>query len=149
MTKFMKAAIKDARKGIKLGHGGPFGCVIVKDGVIVGKGHNTVVKDKNPTKHGEMNAITNACKNLNTFDLSGCELYTTGEPCPMCLGAILWANISKVYYGCNIDDAAGIGFRDKVFYEFQSKKNEMMVELDRENVLKLFKEYEEIDKVMY
>ena len=118
VNEFMKVAIQEAKKGIRKGHGGPFGAVIVKDGEIVGRGHNQVVKNNDPTCHGEMMAIHMACKKLNTFDLSGTEIYTTGEPCPMCLAAILWANISKVYYGCNIVDTETIGFRDLAFYEF-------------------------------
>ena len=150
MNKYMRMAINEARKGIRAGHGGPFGAVIVKDGVVVGKGHNQVVKNNDPTCHGEMMAIHKACKKLGTFDLSGCELYTTGEPCPMCMAAILWANIGKVYYGCNIVDTEGIGFRDKVFYEMQGHLDEMVIELDRKACLKLYAEYAAIeDKTNY
>ena len=147
----MRMAINEAKKGILSGHGGPFGCVIVKDGVVVGKGHNQVIKNQDPTCHGEVMAIHKACKTLKTFDLSGCELYTTGEPCPMCFAAILWANISKVYYGCNIVDTEDIGFRDKVFYEMtDEKKKEFVTELDRKACLKLYDEYKKItDKVNY
>lgn len=152
-NQFMKVAIQEARKGIKNGHGGPFGAVIVKDGVIVGKGHNQVVKNNDPTCHGEIMAIHAACKKLKTFDLSGTEIYTTGEPCPMCLAAILWANISKVYYGCNISDTEIIGFRDQAFYDFQNDeeaKSKFVVELDRKACLKLYGEYKDIkDKVHY
>lgn len=143
----MKTAIDEARTGISEGHGGPFGCVIVKDGKVVGQGHNEVVKQKDPTCHGEIMAIRNACKNLGTYDLSGCELYTTAEPCPMCRGAILWANISRVYYGCNITDTDRIGFRDKVFYE---GGNDISEELDRQECLEVFEEYVTIkDKIQY
>ncbi|HPV69483.1 MAG TPA: nucleoside deaminase, partial [Bacilli bacterium] len=116
-------------------------------GVVVAKGHNQVIKNQDPTCHGEMMAIHKACKKLGTFDLSGCELYTTAEPCPMCLGAILWANISKVYFGCNIVDTEEIGFRDKVFYEINEsgKKDEIVIELDRKQCLKLFEEYKNIE----
>jgi guanine deaminase len=148
MNKFMKIAISEARKGIHAGHGGPFGAVIVKDGVVIGKGHNKVVVNHDPTCHGEMQAIQNACKKLHNFDLSGSEIYTTGEPCPMCLGAILWANISKVYYGCNIIDTSTIGFRDEAFYELNKNaeaKQKFLVELDRNQVLKLYKEYSELN----
>lgn len=147
MNKFMRMAINEARKGIRGGHGGPFGSVIVKDGVVVAKGHNQVIKNQDPTCHGEMMAIHKACKKLGTFDLSGCELYTTAEPCPMCLGAILWANISRVYFGCNIVDTEEIGFRDKVFYEINEsgKKDEIVIELDRKQCLKLFEEYKNIE----
>ena len=147
MDKFMKIAIDEARTGINAGHGGPFGCVIVRNGEIVGQGHNEVVKRKDPTCHGEVMAIRNACKALGTYDLSGCELYTTAEPCPMCRGAILWANISRVYYGCNINDTDRIGFRDKVFYEGGEDISE---ELDREECLKVFEEYTALnDKKQY
>ena len=142
---FMKLAIKEAKKGITKGHGGPFGTVIVKGGAVIGKGHNQVIKNNDPTCHGEMMAIHDACKRLGTFDLSGAVLYTTGYPCPMCLGAILWANIDKVYYGCNTQDAEDIGFRDKMFYELdEDKKQQFIVELDRKQCQKLFKAYEEI-----
>ena len=152
MNKYMRMAIAEARKGIRNGHGGPFGAVIVKDGVVVGKGHNQVVKNNDPTCHGEMMAIHKACKNLGTFDLSGCEIYTTGEPCPICMSAILWANIDKVYYGCNILDTEDIGFRDKKFYDMQKpgEREKLVIELDRKACLKLYAEYKDIaDKVNY
>lgn len=143
--KFMQIAIREAQKGINNNHGGPFGSVIVKDGKVVAKGHNQVVKNNDPTLHGEVDAIRKACKKLDTFDLTGCELYTTAEPCPMCLGAILWANISKVYYGCNQSDTDSIGFRDKVFYETLNQKENKIIEFDREDCLKLFEEYKNLD----
>jgi guanine deaminase len=147
MDKFMKTAIDEARRGINAGHGGPFGSVIVKDGEIVGKGHNEVIKRGDPTCHGEIMAIRSACKKLGTYDLNGCELYTTAEPCPMCAGAIKWANIAKVWYGCNIADTDSIGFRDKVFYESEDDTSE---ELDRAECLKVFAEYSAIaDKINY
>jgi guanine deaminase len=148
----MDLAIKEAQKGIRHGHGGPFGAVIVKDGTVIGKGHNQVVKNQDPTCHGEIMAIHDACQNLNTFDLAGCELYTTAEPCPMCLGAILWSNIRKVYYGCNIIDTETIGFRDKVFYEMNEsgQKDQLLKEMDRDRCLELFQEYQNIkDKTNY
>lgn len=96
----------------------PFGSIIVNaNGEIVGKGHNRVVLDNDPTAHGEVMAIRNACQNLKTFDLSGCTLYTSCEPCPMCLNACKWANINDVYYAADRYDAESIGFRDRVFYE--------------------------------
>lgn len=152
MNKFMEIAIKEAQQGIRHSHGGPFGAVIVKGGHVVGQGHNEVVKNQDPTCHGEIMAIHDACKTMKTFDLSGCELYTTAEPCPMCLGAILWSNIKKVYYGCNIMDTETIGFRDKVFYEMNqsSQKDRLLKELDRDQCLKLFQEYTNIqDKTNY
>ena len=136
---YMSLAIEEARKGIHAGHGGPFGSVIVKDGVIIGKGHNEVLKREDPTCHGEMMAIREACATLHTHDLSGCELYTTAAPCPMCFGAILWANIRKVRYGCTVSDTDKIGFRDERFY---AAKNDFSEELDRPDCLKLFAEYD-------
>lgn len=146
MNKFMRAAIKEAYKGINNGHGGPFGAVIVKNGKIVGRGHNQVVKKNDPTCHGEMMAIHAACKKLKTFDLSGCEIYTTGEPCPMCMGAILWSNIEKIYYGCNIIDTENIGFRDKKFYDMFENHANLVIELDRQACLKLFEDYKNIQE---
>ena len=137
MNKYMRMALNEARKGIKAGHGGPFGAVIVKDGVVVAKGHNQVIKNNDPTCHGEIMAIHKACKKLGTFDLSGCDLYTTSQACPMCQGAIQWSNIEHVYQGCNIQDAENIGFRDKVFFE-NPKVGE---EVDRDECLKLFDDY--------
>ncbi len=154
MNKFMKVAIEEAREGIKQNHGGPFGAVVVKNGKVVGRGHNHVVANNDPTCHGEIDAIRNACKNLSTFDLSGAEIYTTGEPCPMCLGAILWANISKIYYGCSIQENDMIGFRDEVFYKNLSISTEKMkdkiVQVDHKECLKLFEDYMKItNKTMY
>jgi len=144
----MKIAIEEAQKGIYDGDGGPFGAVIVKDGKIIGRGHNCVIKDNDPTCHGEMMAIHDACKNVKSYNLVGCEIYTTGFPCPMCMGAILWSNIEKVYYGCNVDDTETIGFRDKKFYE--TDKDKMCKELDREECLKLYKQYNRIQvKTLY
>ena len=142
MDPFMKAAIEEAYEGIAVNDGGPFGAVIVKGGEIVGRGHNRVVAKNDPTCHGEMEAIRDACKKLGTFDLSGCVLYTTGEPCPMCMGAILWANIDKVYYGCTVDDTDEIGFRDDKFYQrFRLKGAGISEELDREECKKLYQRY--------
>ena len=151
MNKFMKIALNEAYKGILNGHGGPFGAVIVKDNKVIAKGHNEVVKNNDPTCHGEIMAIHKACKNLKTFDLSGCELYTTGEPCPMCYAAILWANIDKVYYGCTIQDNENIGFRDKKFYEMQQPefRNKVVKELDREKCLELFEYYNSLEHNLY
>ena len=150
MNKYMRMAINEAKKGIRNGHGGPFGAVIVKNDKVIAKGHNQVVKNNDPTCHGEIMAIHKACKKLGTFDLSGCEIYTTGEPCPMCMAAILWANIEKIYYGCNILDTEEIGFRDKKFYEQFENREQLIHELDRKECLKLYGEYKRIsDKVNY
>lgn len=155
MNKFMNVALEEAREGISKGHGGPFGAVIVKDGEIIARGHNHVVANNDPTCHGEIDAIRKACAALNTFDLTGCELYTTGYPCPMCLSAIIWANIKKVYFSCNPKDAEDIGFRDDFIYKFIEDKCADVNTLDleecaREDGLKLFEEYSSIqDKTHY
>ena len=150
MNKFMKVAIQEAAKGIKNNEGGPFGAVIVKDGKIIARAHNQVLKKHDATCHGEIEAIRKASKKLKTFDLSGCELYTTGEPCPMCLGAILWARIDKVYYGSNIKDTEIIGFDDKRFYEQFNHKEMILNELDRDECLKLYEDYVNLkDKNLY
>lgn len=142
MNKYMRMAIKEAYKGIENGHGGPFGAVIVKDSRVIARGHNSVLKNNDPTCHGEIEAIRKASKKLNTYDLSGCTIYTTAEPCPMCLGAILWANIDKVYYGCNIFDTEDIGFRDSKFYSMSDDdKKAFITELDRKECLKLYDSY--------
>lgn len=140
---FMKEALAEAYEGIEKGEGGPFGAIVVKEGRIVGRGHNRVLLKRDCTCHGEMEAIRDACKNLDTHDLTGCELYTTAEPCPMCLGGILWANIKRVYYGCNREDTDSIGFRDDVFYEYLEGKTDLltMTEQQREECLELFEEY--------
>lgn len=152
VNKYMQMAIDEARSGIRKNHGGPFGSVIIKDGQVVGRGHNRVLKNNDPTCHGEVDAIRKACYNLDTFDLNGCELYTTGEPCHMCLCACLWANISKVYYGCTIADNGRIGFRDDKFdglFEGRDKLGDYLVELDRESCLELFEEYLSLSHELY
>ncbi len=146
MDKFMQMAIEEAYKGIKNGEGGPFGSVIVKNGEVIGRGHNTVLKNQDPTCHGEIEAIRDACKNIKSFDLKGSTLYTTGEPCPMCLGAILWANIDNVYYGCNIIDTEEIGFRDSKFYKLtDEEKKKFIKELDRNECKVLYENYMNIE----
>ena len=152
--KMMIEAVRDAQEGIRKRHGGPFGAVVVKDGQVIGRGHNTVVKDNDPTAHGEVNAIRNACKNIDSFDLSGATLYTTCYPCPMCLGAALWARIEKVYYCCDSLDAAAIGFADEDFYKFFENKDKVKELIVRDNesladCKKLFKEYADSDKILY
>lgn len=114
---FMRKAIALAKEGMEAEKGGPFGCVIVKDGKIIGQGSNMVLTSNDPTAHAEVVAIRDACKKLNHFQLEGCEVYTSCEPCPMCLGAIFWARPSKVFYACTKDDAADAGFDDDFIYE--------------------------------
>ncbi len=113
----LRKAIELSRVSVENGSS-PFGCIIVNaKGEIIGQGHNRVVLDNDPTAHGEVTAIRNACKNINSFDLSDCILYTSCEPCPMCLNAAKWANIKEIYYAADRYDAENIGFRDRVFYE--------------------------------
>lgn len=113
---FMRKAIALSIENVKNG-GGPFGAVIVKDNEIIATGVNRVTANHDPTAHAEVSAIRAACEKLNTFDLSGCEIYTSCEPCPMCLGAIYWAHLDKIYYGNNKHDAADIGFDDSFIYD--------------------------------
>jgi guanine deaminase len=114
--KFMQLAIDTALDNIKSNNGGPFGAVIVKDGMLIAKSPNTVTSSNDPTAHAEINAIRLACKELKTFDLSGCEIYSSCEPCPMCLSAIYWARISKVYYAADRFNAQKAGFDDSFIY---------------------------------
>lgn len=114
----MQKCIEHARTTMARGQGGPFGAAVVKDGHVIVITSNSVLADNDPTAHAEINAIREACKALDTYDLSGCELYATGSPCPMCLSAIIWANIKKVYIGGEVKDAEAIGFRDRFIYEF-------------------------------
>jgi guanine deaminase len=113
---YMRAAIEQARRGMAQNEGGPFGAVVVKDGRIVGRGNNKVTSTNDPTAHAEVVAIRDACRQLGSFQLDGCVLYTSCEPCPMCLGAIYWARPEKVFYGCTRADAASIGFDDDFIY---------------------------------
>lgn len=150
--KFMLEAIKEAYLGINNNHGGPFGCVIVKQGKIIGRGHNKVLLNKDATCHGEMEAIRDASSNIGSHDLSGCELYTTGEPCPMCLCATMWANISKVYFGCTIKENEMIGFRDDKFYKVFGSRvgiDDYLVQLGHDECLKLFKDYSSTNRENY
>lgn len=151
-SEFMQIAIQEAREGISNGDGGPFGTAIVRDGVLIASGHNHVLAYNDPTCHGEVDAIRKACKRLGTFDLTGCELYTTGEPCHMCLCACMWANISKIYYGCTIADNEIIGFRDNKFDQIfggRDKLGDYMAEIDREACLRLFQDYSKMDATKY
>lgn len=118
---FMRNAIALAYQGMEGGHGGPFGAVIVKDGKIIGQGHNRVLSATDPTAHAEVTAIRDASANIKNFDLSGSVIYVNGLPCPMCMSAIFWARISKVYYGCAPEDAEEIGFDDHEFYRQLAK----------------------------
>ena len=157
MKEYMRVAIEEAEENIKSGDGGPFGACIVKDGKIVGRGRNKVLKSHDPTSHAEVNAIRDASKNLGTHDLAGCEIYTSSYPCPMCLGAIIWANIKTVYYANTKEDAENIGFRDEFIYQYISllakhKEKKEIVEfipLLRDEAIKTFKEYNKKNMEIY
>ncbi len=151
---YMHQAAEKARITMNLGLGGPFGAVIVKHGEIIAIESNTVLENHDPTAHAEVNAIRKAGEVLHTHDLSGCELYATGYPCPMCLSAIIWANISKVYYGCTPAEAEKIGFRDDFIYRFieegKNDTNVMVLEQAGHAVcLEIFKEYADKGKTIY
>lgn len=152
--KFMLEAVALSRKGISNNEGGPFGCVIVKGNTIVGKGNNRVTSTNDPTAHAEVVAIRDACKNLGTFQLEDCEIYTSCEPCPMCLGAIYWARPKVVYYANTRVDAADIGFDDSMIYDEMTceldKRKIPIISLGREQALKIFEEWQsKTDKVEY
>ncbi|HBA37544.1 MAG TPA: nucleoside deaminase [Firmicutes bacterium] len=132
----MREAIKCARENLTLEDGGPFGAVVVLDGKIIGRGHNMVLKNNDPSAHAEIVAIRDACSHLKSYDLSGCELYASSYPCPMCLSAIMWANIDTVYYSNTLEETAKIGFRDDFIYDYLRKSE--ADEIDGE-VLKLHK----------
>ncbi len=158
MNKYMKLAKELANKNLETNDGGPFGACIVKDGKIIGKGSNNVLKTNDPTAHAEIMAIRNACETLNSYDLSDCELYTSCYPCPMCLSAIIWSNIKKVYYGNTKEDAASIGFRDDFIYNYindlsKDKQNEEILTLknmDRNETIEEFNKFKDKkDKVIY
>lgn len=141
---FMQMAIEEARAGIHAGQGGPFGTVIVRDGKVIARGHNMVLANHDATAHGEITAMRKAGEALQTFDLTGCVLYTTGEPCHMCLCATMWANIDRVFYGCTIEDNGRIGFRDDKFNDIfggRERLGNYLTELDRDACLALFDEY--------
>lgn len=146
MEDFMQIAIIEAKKGILNRDGGPFGAVIVKDGVVIARGHNRVVSTHDPTAHAEIVVIREASTLLQRFDLSDCELYTTCEPCPMCYSAAHWAKIKKLYYGATRQDAADIGFDDQYLYEVLANDHvdEKMSEeqLARDSCLEVFRIYE-------
>lgn len=119
--KFMRRAIELGRKGTKAGDGGPFGALIVKNGEIIGEGWNRVISSNDPTAHGEIMAIRDACKHISSYDLTGSEIYTSGQPCPMCLSAIYWARLDRIFYGFDVQDAAQACFDDQFIFEELSK----------------------------
>ncbi|MBR3049159.1 MAG: nucleoside deaminase [Bacilli bacterium] len=153
MNKYMEIANDLAKENLKTNDGGPFGACIVKDDKIIGKGNNKVLKNNDPTAHAEINAIRDACKNINSYDLSGAIIYTSCYPCPMCLSAIIWANIDKVYYANTKEDADRIGFRDEFIYDYIKGNNNDVLKLeciDREETIKVFDEFmDKEDKTIY
>jgi guanine deaminase len=144
---FMARAIQLSVENVRSGHGGPFGSVIVKDGNIVAEGVNQVTSMNDPTAHAEVLAIRQACQKLRCFELRGCDLYTSCEPCPMCLSAIYWARIDKVYFGSFAEDAAKVGFDDSAIYREiargRSQRKIPMIQTMREEALAAFHAWEE------
>lgn len=142
---FMRRAIQVAREGMQSHQGGPFGAVIVRDGEIIAEGCNRVTSTNDPTAHAEVTAIRLACQKTGNFRLEGCVIYTSCEPCPMCLGAIYWAGIEKIYYGCTKDDAAAVDFEDAFIYqELETPKTERKLSQEnclREEALPVFEEW--------
>jgi guanine deaminase len=145
--KFMQMAIDLSEYNVKEGQGGPFGAVIVKDGMVLARSANKVVPNNDPTAHAEVSAIRLACQELGTFNLAGCEIYTSCEPCPMCLGAIYWARIDKIYFANTKADAAAIGFDDHFIYEEldlpMEKRKLPIVQMMRNEALGAFKLWSE------
>ncbi|HVU24752.1 MAG TPA: nucleoside deaminase [Opitutus sp.] len=151
---YMREAIHLAEQGMRSGRGGPFGCVVVRNGEIVGRGHNRVTSTNDPTAHAEVVAIRDACATLETFQLADCELYTSCEPCPMCLSAIYWARIPQVFYGNTRGDAAAIGFDDDFIYQqvpLPPEQRAIKMELFlRDEAQSAFREWaEKPDKIRY
>jgi tRNA(Arg) A34 adenosine deaminase TadA len=141
----MREAIRLSNQGMSLNEGGPFGCVIVRGEEIVGRGNNKVTSTNDPTAHAEITAIRDACRQLNTFKLDDCEIYTSCEPCPMCLAAIYWARLKKVYYACSRVDAGSIGFDDDFIYnEIPKELHQRILPLEqlmREDAMKVFNDW--------
>lgn len=158
MNEFMKIAKDLASDNLRTNEGGPFGACVVRNGVIIGRGKNQVLSSNDPTAHAEVMAIRDACKNISSYDLSECELYTSCYPCPMCLSAIIWSNIKKVYYGNTKEDAKNIGFRDDFIYEYINNLTKNIQDdsilslkcIDREETIKEFNEFmNKGDKIIY
>ena len=154
MNEYMKVAKELSDDNLRTNAGGPFGACVVKDGKIIGKGSNNVLSTNDPTAHAEIMAIRDACKNIESYDLSDCILYTSCYPCPMCLSAIIWSKIKNVYYGNTKEDAASIGFRDDDIYTFIKDMNSnplLKLEcIDREETIKTFRDFmNKEDKTIY
>lgn len=150
----MHEAARLALENVRSGTGGPFGAIVAHAGQIVARGVNTVTRDNDPTAHAEVNAIRAAGRTLGNYDLSGCEIYTSCEPCPMCLAAIYWAQIDWVYFGCTAEDAAAIGFADAFIYRelclSRGERDLRMIELERESCLDAFRAWDaSTNKISY
>lgn len=144
MNNYFSLAIERAKYGVKNNEGGPFGAVVVKDNKVVGYGNNKVLINNDPTAHAEVVAIRDACKNLDTYDLSGCIIYSTSEPCPMCLSSIIWSNIKDVYYATDRYEVGKIGFRDDLIYDYlEGRKKDIInkVKIENKECENLLKEY--------
>ena len=151
---FMQEAIRLSQNGMANNEGGPFGCIVVKGDEIVGRGNNKVSSTNDPTAHAEVTAIRDACKNLGSFQLTDCEIYTSCEPCPMCLGAIYWARPKIVYYANNRQDAADIGFDDSMIYDEMNvaieERKIPIIQVGRKDALKVFEAWrDKPDKKVY
>lgn len=151
---FMARAIELALENIQSGRGGPFGALVAKDGKIIAEGTNRVTSTNDPTAHAEVVAIREACRKLGAFELSGCEIYTTCEPCPMCLGAIYWARPARIYFGCTAADASKAGFDDSLIYQEiarpHARRKIPMTSMMREEALETFRAWEKKqDKINY
>jgi guanine deaminase len=134
--KFMQRVLELSQHGMQNGHGGPFGCVIVKDGIAVGEAHNEVLSSNDPTAHAELLAVRRASASLKTFNLGGCELYTNGAPCCMCMSSMLWARVDRAFYVLSMDDSRAIGLGDEPFYE------ELARPLDQRQIIPMIQEPE-------
>lgn len=153
MDLYMKKANENAINGINKKEGGPFGAIIIDEkGEIIANGNNKVLKNNDPTAHAEIVAIREACRVKETYDLSNCTLYTSCEPCPMCLSAIIWANIKTVYYGCTKEDAKDVGFRDDLIYSYLENRDEKIIklkQLDRDECIKTMEKYKNENGTIY
>jgi guanine deaminase len=150
--KFLERAIELSRQGMQSGKGGPFGCVIVKEGKIIGEGYNQVTTTNDPTAHAEVVAIRNACKTLQTFQLTGCDIYASCEPCPMCLGAIYWARPERVIYANTKRDAAVINFDDQFIYDEIERPDEerqiLFIHRPHPKAIKVFEDWQKMENKM-
>lgn len=149
-NKFMKRAIELAKENANSTNGGPFGAVVVKNGEIIGEGFNSVTTNNDPTAHAEINAIRDACKNLKSYQLDECEIYASSEPCPMCLGAIYWARVKKIYYACSLEEAKNHNFDDVFIYdEFEKPIEKRLIpseQIMQKEGLEIFKNWKNNDK---